>query len=187
MMFAPYWWRFWQCINKWYNQKNRMQLVNACKYLSKFLAPIAVLSGCSKLIERDGVYESSYWYYFGGQMITTIFCLYWDFRWDWGLFIGKTPETRFLRDDTKFSNRFYYICMLLNTVFRFWWLIQMVYVINFETEETFVEKAEMVTFVSMMAEAIRRTVWAIIRVENEFFNNFEQYRDIILIPPIKDD
>jgi len=35
-----------------------------------------------------------------------------------------------------------------------------------------------------MAEVIRRTVWAILRVENEYYNNFEKYRDIITIPPI---
>ena len=39
----------------------------------------------------------------------------------------------------------------------------------------------------MMAEAIRRSIWSILRVENEFFNNFEQFRDCIVIPPIKDD
>jgi hypothetical protein len=39
----------------------------------------------------------------------------------------------------------------------------------------------------MIVEVIRRTFWAIIRVENEFFNNFEQYRDIVMIPPIKED
>ena len=46
---------------------------------------------------------------------------------------------------------------------------------------------EMLTFVSMMAEAIRRSIWSLLRVENEFFNNFEEYRDFIVIPPIKDD
>ena len=39
----------------------------------------------------------------------------------------------------------------------------------------------------MLAEAIRRAVWAVLRVENEFFNNYEQYRDIIAIPPLEDD
>lgn len=38
----------------------------------------------------------------------------------------------------------------------------------------------------MFAEAIRRSVWAVLRVENEFFNNYEQYRDIIAIPPFED-
>jgi len=42
-------------------------------------------------------------------------------------------------------------------------------------------------FIGMLQEAIRRTLWAIIRVENEFFNNFESFRDMVLIPPIKDE
>ena len=33
-------------------------------------------------------------------------------------------------------------------------------------------------FSNMMAEAIRRTLWSLIRVENEFYNNFEAYRSI---------
>ena len=45
----------------------------------------------------------------------------------------------------------------------------------------------MFLFCGMMAEAIRRSLWAIIRVENEFHNNFESYRDVIGIPPVKDD
>ena len=43
---------------------------------------------------------------------------------------------------------------------------------------------ELLPFVSLMAEAIRRTVWALIRVENEFFNNFEAYRTIPTIPDL---
>jgi len=42
-------------------------------------------------------------------------------------------------------------------------------------------------FLGVMVEAVRRTIWAILRVENEFYNNFEQYRDILVIPPIKDE
>jgi deoxyribonuclease-4 len=39
----------------------------------------------------------------------------------------------------------------------------------------------------MMAEAFRRTVWVLIRVENEFYNNFEQYRTIPIIPKLMDE
>lgn len=38
-----------------------------------------------------------------------------------------------------------------------------------------------------MNEIIRRSFWAILRVENEFFNNFERYRDNIVIPPIQEE
>jgi len=33
----------------------------------------------------------------------------------------------------------------------------------------------------------RRTVWVLIRLENEFFSNFEGFRDIVAIPPIKNE
>ena len=165
-----------------------MQLVNACKYLSKFLPPIAFLLGCSRVVfSTDGETIPSYWWYFGAQMLTTIYCLYWDFRWDWGMFIGTLPGRKMLRDEIKFSPRFYYWCMALNFVFRFWWLISMFLIYSTETEQSFIGRLQIYTFLSMLVEAVRRTIWSIIRVENEFFNNFEQYRDIMLIPPIKDD
>lgn len=52
MAFLPYWWRFWQCINKWYNLGNKLQMVNAMKYFSKFLSPIAILLGSGKTVDE---------------------------------------------------------------------------------------------------------------------------------------
>ena len=46
---------------------------------------------------------------------------------------------------------------------------------------------EVLAFLGMLAEAIRRTLWALIRIENEFHNNFEAYRSIPTIPKFKDD
>ena len=120
-------------------------------------------------------------------MVTTLFCLYWDFLWDWGMFIGTEPGRKYLRNEIKYSPSFYYTCMFMNTIFRFWWLISMLLVILTGSQNLIVDKLELFTFASMMIEAVRRTFWSMIRVENEFFNNFEQYRDTILIPPIKDD
>jgi hypothetical protein len=37
------------------------------------------------------------------------------------------------------------------------------------------------------AEGIRRTIWALIRIENENVNNLEQYRNVLQIPAIKED
>ena len=112
-------------------------------------------------------------------MLTTCFCLYWDYRWDWGLFIGSKPGRRLLRDEVTFSHGFYYMAILVNFTLRFWWLIA---VFN-GVDETNIQAT---MFLGMMTEAIRRTLWAIIRIENEFFNNFEKYRDIIIIPPMQD-
>ena len=44
-----------------------------------------------------------------------------------------------------------------------------------------------ITWFEMLLNALRRTIWVVIRVETEFFVNYEQYRDIVTIPPIKDE
>ena len=38
----------------------------------------------------------------------------------------------------------------------------------------------------MFIEALRRTQWALIRIENENVNNFERYRNVLQIPEFKD-
>ena len=83
----------------------------------------------------------------------------------------------------KFTPKFYYCAMTANIILRFWWLIG-IFTIQFTG---LLDSFALLTFLGGMAEAIRRTLWSILRVENEFFNNFEQYRDIIIIPPIKQD
>jgi hypothetical protein len=39
----------------------------------------------------------------------------------------------------------------------------------------------------MFAEGFRRALWALFRLENEQVNNFEKYRTILEIPPLKID
>ena len=118
-----------------------------------------------------------------------MFVMIWDFRVDWGL-VGSTPGF-FLRDpkEMKFKPRFYIICMILNVIFRFWWVIGIWFFNildpNHKDSPVYVN-IEMAVFIGMMIEAIRRTFWAIIRIENEFFHNIEQYREIINVPPMKD-
>ena len=121
MSYAPYWWRFWQCLHKWYSFDAKLQLLNAAKYFSKFGPATAFL------IFRNGKNFDGLWYaYFTTQMITTVFCLYWDYYWDWGLLRGTTSSTLLLRDSITFSPSFYYFAVVLNTLLRFWWLLMMV-------------------------------------------------------------
>ena len=57
--FLPFWWRFLQCLNKWYNG-NKLQLINAAKYFSKFLAPITILCGSSNTLDNQNSSINSY-------------------------------------------------------------------------------------------------------------------------------
>ena len=94
-----------------------MQLVNAMKYFSKFGPPTAALLGCAKHFENN-----SFWFYFGAQLLQTMFCLYWDYHWDWGFFHGTIRNHKLLRDQITFSHSFYYNAVIINFLFRFWWL-----------------------------------------------------------------
>jgi len=105
-------------------------------------------------------------------MITSLYTLYWEYNWDWGLFDRDLPGARFLRDKLVFSPSTYYIAMFFNTVIRFDWLI-IALNLHFSGPLYFLENLEMIIFLRLTIESIRRTVWAILRVENEYFNNFE--------------
>ena len=85
--FLPYWWRFWQCINKYHYTGLRVHQVNAGKYFSKLLPPLlAALRGP----EYFGLYIVF-------LAIATLYCLVWDYYMDWGLFRSKEPDTYGLR------------------------------------------------------------------------------------------
>ena len=96
--------------------------MNALKYASKFGPAISVAYGHSKHFEASAD-EKSMVPYFITQMITTIFCLYWDYNWDWGLFDRDLPGHPLLRDKLIFKPSTYYLAIVANTTFRFWWLL----------------------------------------------------------------
>ena len=104
---------------------------------------------------------------------------------DWGIFRGTEQGKRLLRDQLTFPKHYYYICIVLNVLFRCYWIIP--FLQNKDcTDTSMINNLQAVTFGSMMIEAIRRTFWAIFRVENESFNNFEKYRTIVAIPPLRE-
>ena len=152
---------------------------------------ICTLLGSSETwYNKEGKFSTSYWFYFSFQMITTIFCLYWDYYWDWGLFNGDMNcGHKHLRIKSKmtFSPTFYYLCIIENFILRFWWLFTSAGITFKETEYWVLQKIEFLVIMGVLAELTRRLIWSIIRVENEFHNNYEQYRDILAIPPIKED
>ena len=67
---------------------------------------------------------------------------------------------------------------------RFFWLFNNYHTAYDLRMDNFVWKLQLYFVLAAFAEAIRRTQWAIYRVENEFYNNFEAYRSIPAIPGI---
>ena len=60
-------------------------------------------------------------------LISTIYCLYWDYKMDWGLF-RETPGKgkRFLRDKLLYPTWFYYYAMISNFFLRFFWVFGLI-------------------------------------------------------------
>ena len=107
---------------------------------------------------------------------------------DWGLFRSFKKEKFMLRDQIRFPKQNYYFAMVINFILRFFWLIS-IFSFKFEKEEgvNFIRTWDILVFSQIIAEALRRTMWALLRVENEFFNNFENYKSISSIPDLIDE
>ena len=61
--FIPVWWRFWQCVQKWYTKDNRVHLANAIKYCTKFGVCAVLAWGSSKFFE-PGKDQETFWPFF---------------------------------------------------------------------------------------------------------------------------
>lgn len=73
-----------------------------------------------------------------------------------------------------FTPQFYYFAIINNFLCRFWWFFSSFYVgFNKRDNAFWLDQLEFMTMIGVVVELWRRFVWSIIRVENEFFNNFE--------------
>ena len=187
-VFIPFWFRFWQCIHKYVKKNIKPQLYNAGKYFSKLLPPFIILIDVNnkKTNKWNGQDEMNtyffIWLFF--QVFATVYCTCWDYYMDWGLFRSWSSGTFGLRPRIKYPQYFYYFAMFTNLLMRFYWVLA-IWHFDFHDDEEFVMNYyEVFPLASLMIEAIRRTQWALIRIENEFFNNFEAYRTIPQIPDL---
>jgi hypothetical protein len=140
----PFWWRFWQCINKFYFTGLKAHLINAGKYFSKLVPPFILLfypTGKNSDCEM-------FWLFCLFNTIATLYCTVWDYYMDWGLIRSTEPGKLGLRPKIKYPAKFYYVAMVVNLILRFYWVVG-VFTINIDLA--------LLTFFSMMAEALRRT------------------------------
>jgi hypothetical protein len=80
--FLPYWFRFWQCVNKYYYTRMKVQLWNTGKYFSKLIPPLI-----TAIYPRSNTATGNGFVYYAIFMtIATTYCSIWDFYMDWGLF-----------------------------------------------------------------------------------------------------
>lgn len=123
---------------------------------------------------------------------------FWDLKYDWGLFQITSKDDKggysklFLREQLKYPPWFYYISMVYDFFGLFSWAMAIV-LLNIENKDsdeqsqTYFNNLMYITWIEYIINFVRRTVWVVIRVESEFYNNFEQYRDVVTIPPMIQD
>jgi len=106
---------------------------------------------------------------------------------DWGLFRSSAKGKYMLRKDLAYSPWFYYFAMVVNTLLRFFWVLGLVKWSFEDDQKNIFDEIEILVISTIFAEALRRTQWSLLRVENEFYNNFEMYRTIPFIPNLMDE
>ena len=129
--------------------------------------------------------DTAFWVYLGCKIVNSSYSLAWDILMDWGLFRQNTPghPYRFLRDKINYKPWFYFFSILTDSILRFWWILPL---FNFMqgNKGNLYHDLKIMLGINILLECYRRAQWALIRVENEQNNNFEQYRTIPIIPPI---
>jgi EXS family len=118
--------------------------------------------------------------------ISTCYSYCWDLYMDWGLLRAdkKKKEPIFLRKTLRFPSWFYYQAAFVNLCLRLSWTLPLLQVY---LPEVMRAQPHILTTIIAVAECYRRAQWAIIRIENEQINNFENYRNQSFIEDLMDD
>ena len=123
----PLWWRFLQCLRRYYDSGNRSpHLYNAAKYL---LTHTVVIMVAYHPVFND--HHSTTWATY--RVVWLLFCVlsslyntWWDTVMDWGLLSRSDPHPvyPFLRKDLRFEKHvwLYYTAMVSNVFLRWLWI-----------------------------------------------------------------
>ncbi|EFJ06905.1 hypothetical protein SELMODRAFT_134638 [Selaginella moellendorffii] len=170
MALLPYWCRFSQCLRRWYDEKDVMQLYNALKYFSAILAVAARLA--------YGYHKDPLLLGFTIAISATaaIVSTYWDLVYDWGL-LERNSANPWLRDKLAIPYKsVYYFAIVSNILLRFAWLQSLIPIsmpgIN----------PKGLSLIVASLEVIRRGQWNYYRLENEHFNNVGKFRAVKSVP-----
>jgi hypothetical protein len=169
----PYYFRFMQCLKRWYRTEERdsrqIHLGNACKYASGLLVVVVNAYSGFSLYVAALVWAFSY-------VGSTLFFTLWDTTQDWGLF----PSTeRFQRTRRMYPPFFYILISLLNVMLRMTWALNMLPGSTI-TLNPIIDN--IVVFVVAFLELYRRSQWLLLRVEHEHLTNRSKFRTLCYVP-----
>ncbi|XP_049403834.1 phosphate transporter PHO1 homolog 10-like isoform X3 [Solanum stenotomum] len=166
----PYWFRFFQCVRRLFEEKDQAQAYNGLRY---FLTILAVVIKTAYVLRKSLTWEVLV---ILSSLITTLFNTYWDIVVDWGL-LRRKSKNKFLRDKLILHHKSaYFTAMVLDVLLRFAWL-QLVLRFNVHSL-----RGSTVSSIFACLEVIRRGMWNFFRLENEHLNNVGKYRAFKSVP-----
>ncbi|GMJ09543.1 PHO1 homolog 3 [Hibiscus trionum] len=167
---VPFWSRLFQCLRRFFEEKDSLQGYNAGKY---FITIVALCLRSAHNLNEGLSWEISALVF---SVAAAVICTYWDLVYDWGL-LQRHSRNRWLRDKLLVSRKsVYFGAMVLNVLLRFAWLQT---VFNFKLFD--LHRQIMITIVASL-EIIRRGMWNFFRLENEHLNNAGKYRAFKSVP-----
>ncbi|CAK7224686.1 Xenotropic and polytropic retrovirus receptor 1 [Sporothrix bragantina] len=157
-------WRLLQCIRRYRDTRNIFpHLVNGGKY-SMTIASYVMLS-----LYRIQESHSNLALFITFSTINSIYTSIWDLFMDFSL-LQVGSRHFMLRDILALKRRWiYYVIMVLDPILRFSWIFYAIF-----THDT--QHNSICSFLVSFAEATRRGMWALVRVENEHCANVAQYK-----------
>jgi len=172
--------RFLQCLRKFFDSGDRLpHLANAGKYaLSQMVSLVGTfhplyLELNAEKNHRLPVYNIGWTILY---LVSALYSFVWDVYMDWGL--GR-KEYGFLGPHLMYPKKSLYYCVIaLDLVLRSLWLL------SFVPPSMGVDFAipEYLTFLQIILELFRRTVWGFFRLENEHRCNVSGYRRVDFVP-----
>ncbi|KAG0589663.1 hypothetical protein KC19_1G037800 [Ceratodon purpureus] len=176
----PFWWRFLQCLRRYYDERDTHQLENAGKYLTAIVA-----LGFRQAYSNHEDMKVFMWLGIIASVAATIYTSYWDLCIDWGL-LNRNSKNRWLRDKiiTKHTS-IYFMAIGANIVLRLAWMLS---IMRVDRAFGFDRYKNAFNVILACLEIIRRGIWNFFRIENEHLNNVGKYRAVKAVPlPFNDD
>lgn len=165
----PYIPRILQCLRRYHDTRTTMNIWNALKY--SFSAFVILLK----------FFESKSWscktIIIIFQVISSLYSLYWDLKFDFGMLKPTRNIKMFLLRDqlVVFPHKvFYYYTIIFDTLARFVWILPIIY--SFKCD----------ILATGLIEIIRRFQWTFLRVEYEHLNNCNAFRAVDVDPQSAD-
>lgn len=167
----PFYFRFMQCMRRWRDRNNKMDLVNGGKYASSLLAVTLGFAGWPAALR---------WPAIAAKVLATEYALTWDLYVDWGL-MRNPLQGQFLRPELWLSRKWpYYVAIALDVLLRHVWVLPLSIGAMHYRSGTFANECWLALAGTL--EVLRRSMWNFLRIENEHLHNVEGYRAVNFVP-----